>query len=286
MSNDNKNIIQENSFSFFDLIKLTLIYKRLIAAIFSISIFISLIYFVLSPSVFKATTLVVPTSGSLTKANTLDSILSSINLVSSSAQDIDLETNMAILKSRNFVKNFVTSNNIQPAIVPAYNLRRNIAELVYNQIDLDEVVYLSFLDSLTISSVGNLIEISLSLRDQENVAELTNKLIESLNLYIRSRAIAETSRNIDFIERNLENTSLVQIQPTFYEIIEKEIQKSMLANGNEQYAFTVIDYAFTPKDRIHPKFLMIMVPTLIFSSIISLVIIYFYSFFLRKKFRP
>ena len=64
---------------------------------------------------------------------------------------------------------------------------------------------------------------------------------------LRDRAIAESERNISYLNEQAAKTDVVGIRQTIYNIMETEINKAMLAKGSEEYAFKLIDPAVVPQ---------------------------------------
>ena len=287
MSDQPKNIgvsedIESNSFRFYHLFNLIYDYKKLNISILCLSLFLSILYFQLAPSIYTASTLLVPTIGNLSQVDPVENILDNLDINITDPNDIKLESHLATLTSRQFLQGFIKEKNILPILIPGYKIRKNLQFIRFKKISYDEIAYKSFLRSMMISSQGNLIEVSLSLASRDLVAPLTNQLIDDLNQFIRNDVIRETEINIKYIEENLGRSSLVSLQPTFYNLIEKEIQRSMLANGNDQYAFTVLDRAFIPEYKSHPRFFMIVIPSLIFGSILALILSFIHSVYLKN----
>jgi len=73
------------------------------------------------------------------------------------------------------------------------------------------------------------------------------------NERIRTRAIDQATRNIDFLNKQIPQTSVVEVQRSLYNLIENELKTLMVANARAEYAFTVIDPAVPPERKLSPK---------------------------------
>jgi uncharacterized protein involved in exopolysaccharide biosynthesis len=80
-----------------------------------------------------------------------------------------------------------------------------------------------------------------------------------LNERLRERALQEAETNVAFLQTELGQTSVVTLQQSIGRLLESELQKLMLARGNEEFAFRVIDAASPPKERVRPKRALIAV---------------------------
>ena len=96
-------------FSFLNLIGLLIDYKKLIVVILMMGVFSSVLYYLIAPSVYTASILVTPTAetGSLTQGSGLNNILDGFRIESSKKGYLDVESNLAILQSRQFITAFI-----------------------------------------------------------------------------------------------------------------------------------------------------------------------------------
>jgi uncharacterized protein involved in exopolysaccharide biosynthesis len=90
-------------------------------------------------------------------------------------------------------------------------------------------------------------------KDQALVAKWVNDYVGLANEILRMRALEDSSRNIKFLNEQIGQTSLVEIQKVIYGLVENETKNHMLASTREEYAFTLIDPAVKPDDRVWPR---------------------------------
>ena len=62
-----------------------------------------------------------------------------------------------------------------------------------------------------------------------------------------------------YLREELAQTSVPTLQQSVSRLLESELQKLMLARGNEEFAFKVIDAATPPRERVRPKRALISV---------------------------
>jgi uncharacterized protein involved in exopolysaccharide biosynthesis len=98
-----------------------------------------------------------------------------------------------------------------------------------------------------------LITLSIEWTDPEIAAEWANRLINKLNARMRLRAEAEAERNIAYLRDELAATNIVTLDQSVARLLETEMQKLMLARGNDEFALRVIDMATPPKFRSRPS---------------------------------
>ena len=109
------------------------------------------------------------------------------------------------------------------------------------------------------SRESGLVTLAIEWTDPEIAAEWARELVIRLNHRLRERALNEAETNVAFLQTELGRTSVVTLQQSIGRLLESELQKLMLARGNEEFAFRVIDAASPPKERVRPKRALIAV---------------------------
>jgi len=99
---------------------------------------------------------------------------------------------------------------------------------------------------------SGLVAMTITWRDPLLAAKWANGLVKMTNDYLRNKAIAESERDIDYLNAQLAKTNAVELRQAIYSLMENQIEKEMLARGNEQYAFRVVDPAVPPEKQSSP----------------------------------
>lgn len=107
--------------------------------------------------------------------------------------------------------------------------------------------------SVTDDKKTGLISLSILWTDPTLAAEWANEIVLRTNTYLRDKSIAESQRNLAYLNEQLKATSVVELQNAIYGLIEAEIKKEMIARGSKEFAFQVVDPATPPERRISPK---------------------------------
>jgi uncharacterized protein involved in exopolysaccharide biosynthesis len=90
-------------------------------------------------------------------------------------------------------------------------------------------------------------------RSPQLVAQWANGLIEMANERLRDEAISNANQSIEYLEKELAKTSVVELRQAIYQLIEQQVNNSMVANVQHDYAFHFIDKAVVPESRVSPK---------------------------------
>jgi uncharacterized protein involved in exopolysaccharide biosynthesis len=99
-------------------------------------------------------------------------------------------------------------------------------------------------------SKAGLASLSIEWKNPHNpnkIADIANNLVSSINSHAKDRAILEARDSISFLEKELEQTSIVNSQTILYSMIEQQMQKIMLANIRDEFVFKIIDPAVNPR---------------------------------------
>ncbi|MBE4517228.1 LPS O-antigen length regulator, partial [Vibrio parahaemolyticus] len=70
-----------------------------------------------------------------------------------------------------------------------------------------------------------------------------NWLVQDINQDMRERTIAETTKNLNYLNIQLKKTAVTDMQSTFYKLIEEQTKSLMLAEVQEEFVFKVVDPA-------------------------------------------
>jgi uncharacterized protein involved in exopolysaccharide biosynthesis len=89
--------------------------------------------------------------------------------------------------------------------------------------------------------------------DPETAARWANDFIGLANEILRTRATEESTRNIEYLNKQLAQTNSVEVQQAIYHLIEGETKSLMVAHGRQEYAFTIVDPAVPSEVRFSPR---------------------------------
>ncbi|MEC7644150.1 Wzz/FepE/Etk N-terminal domain-containing protein [Idiomarina sp.] len=99
-------------------------------------------------------------------------------------------------------------------------------------------------------------------------------LVEDINKTMRTRDIEEAERSLEYLNNELQRTSLSNMQQVFYQLIEKQTQTIMLANVRPEYIFQVIDPAVIPEQKAKPSRALICIVGTFLGGLMGLLIVF------------
>lgn len=169
----------------------------------------------------------------------------------------NVNTHIAILKSREFIYRYISENNLMPILFDKLWDSENNRWLVEppKKKPTEWNAYRRFLGTLSINNdkKNGLVTLKILWKDPQIAAKWANSLVERLNTYIRTKTITEAKKSIEYLEHEIEKTGDVKMQDVLYRLVEKQAQTITLAQVKEQFAFDIIDSAVVPEVKTKPK---------------------------------
>jgi uncharacterized protein involved in exopolysaccharide biosynthesis len=126
-----------------------------------------------------------------------------------------------------------------------------------------------------------LVSVTVDWTNRGLAASWAGALVNRLNERLRERSLRDAATNVAYLQEELAKTNVVTLQQSISRLLEGELQKLMLARGNEEYAFRIIDAPTPPKDRFRPKRALICVLGTMLGGILGIFVV-----FLLRAVRP
>ena len=99
-------------------------------------------------------------------------------------------------------------------------------------------------------------------------------IIDELNLSLRKKSSIEANAALDFLESQLTGTFLIELRNSISTLIQKQLEKKMLADVSKNFALKPIESPFVEEEKHSPsRALMLLwysLGSLIFFSMIAL----------------
>lgn len=252
-------------------------FKWLICSISSVFAVLSIVIALLLPVQYTAQLIFAPAAEEQNKsAMSLSAQFGSIanfagiNLGSNS----DLETNLAILNSREFTYEFIEENQLMPILFSEQWDEQKQAWHTTPSPTLWDAYkkFHSQIRAVSEESGSQLITLYITWTDAEQSAIWANLLIEKLNSHIRAKDIQEAERSLTFLNTQIQSTNNVRMKELLYTLVEKQVQTVTLAKVRDEYAFTIIDKAVVPQEKSKPKRSLIVIAGTMLGGILALML--------------
>jgi uncharacterized protein involved in exopolysaccharide biosynthesis len=228
-------------------------HKFLVAFICAVSVGAAVYLAVTTPQTYLAELVVTPVSDQTSKmegvASELGALTSLVGVNLSGANNQGEEA-AAILDSRNLVEDLVKRDDLLPVLSRRAGKQLTLWRAVK---DFKE-------GALTIrkDTRRGITTVGVVWTDPVVAARWATDLVALANEVIRARAIDNATRDIAYLNRQIQQTNSLELQQALYDIIKSETKTLMLANGRRDYAFEVVDPAVPPELKVGPHRLLIV----------------------------
>lgn len=160
------------------------------------------------------------------------------------------EEALALLQSRGFTKDFILQKDLLPVLFTD-SLEESTAEEDRRASDKPTIwdgimKFEEDIRKVERDRVSGLIRFAIEWSDPQIALEWNRDLVREANLRLRDRAIDEAEANIEYLNKQLQTTSVVELRQAIYDLMESQIKTAMLANAQTDYAFRVVDPPLMP----------------------------------------
>jgi uncharacterized protein involved in exopolysaccharide biosynthesis len=167
--------------------------------------------------------------------------------------------NKAVLESRGLIEEFIKRNNI----VPLMHINPKLPDPLWFAVEKFKKNVLDMRDD----KLKGTTYITMDWTDAAVAAQWANKFVALANALLRERAVQDSTRNIDFLNKQITQTNVIEVQHAMFQLIESETKTLMLATGRVEYAFTVVDPAVAPAVRSSPRRTLMVLSGLLIGGI-------------------
>ena len=112
--------------------------------------------------------------------------------------------------------------------------------------------------------VGGFVNISIEHQSPKIAKEWADLMFKELNKYMKEISEQKINQEVEYLNKELNNTSSVELRKVISQLLESKIQKQMYADISDDYIFEVVDSAYLPIERSRPSrtFICIMITAL------------------------
>lgn len=195
-----------------------------------------------------------------------------------------IEEALAVLRSRGFTEVFLQEEGVMPLL---YAKQWDpVAKQWKGPVDEQPTLaqgYRRFdtkIRKVTQDKKRGLIFIQIEWTNRQVAAQWANKLVARLNSEMRARAIAQTDASVQYLEKELAATNVVETRSAVSRLMEAQVNQRMYANVTQEYALRVVDPALVPdpKDVAWPNkplFLLLGIFLGVFIGVVTAFVLWF-----------
>ena len=267
-----------------------------ITAIFAVA---SVIYALSVPNQYKATALLAPAqsdggglSGALGQLGGLAS-LAGVSLGGGESGEAQIA--QEIMKSWSYIEGFIADNNIAVEVYAAegWSKGSNTLEINNDAYDVGANEWLvedesgaigapsswklfeSFNQMLSVSEdkKSGLVSVSIEYFSPQIAKQWVDMYVESINRFMQQRQIDKVTRNINYLQEQIEKTAIAEMQEVFYTIIEEQTKNKMLAEASPEYVFVAVGPSMVPELKSQPKRALICILGTLLGGMLSVLLV-------------
>jgi len=235
------------------------------------------------PNIYRAEVVLAPVSDEGSKSGGISSALGGLGGLASMA-GISLggggsvEENLAVLKSREFLWQFIKDQKLMPILfednwdADKKGWKEDAPEKQPGLWD----AYRKFTRLLSVSSdkKSGLVTVGIEWKDPVLAAGWANMLVNRLNEFLRQQAISRSNGNLHYLNKELSRTHVADMRQALFELISQQQKKAMLANTQKEFAFQVIDKAVAPDRKAKPKRSLIVILSAFVAGFLAVIYVF------------
>ena len=267
-----------------------------ITAIFAVG---SVFYALSVPNQYRATALLAPAQsdgGGLSSAlGQLGGLASLAGVSIGGGESSESQIAQEIMKSWSFVETFIAENDLAVEVYAAEGWSKGSNELHINQDAYDREnnqwltedssgnvapptswqLFKTFSDMLSVSEdkKSGLVSVSIEYYSPMMAKEWLDRYVSAINEHMQSRQVAKVSNNIDYLEAQINKTSIAEMREVFYTIIEEQTKNKMVAEASPDYAFVAVSPSMVPEEKSQPKRALICLLGTLLGGMLSVLLV-------------
>jgi uncharacterized protein involved in exopolysaccharide biosynthesis len=183
---------------------------------------------------------------------------------------------LEVLKSRKFLSEFVERHDILDVYdtVSAKWVRRVTPPK--KTVPSSQEAYERFSDILSIGQdqKTGLVTVAVEHLSPVVAKQWVEWLVEDINSSIMRQDVAEAEQAIEYLHKQIENTSLADLQSVFFSLIEEQTKTVMLAQVTDEYLLRTLDPAVAPEMKTKPRRSLLVVVSTLLGSLLGVAVVF------------
>jgi len=269
--------------------------KLKIIAITAVFAFVSVIYALSVPNQYKATAILAPAqssdgglSGALGQLGGLAS-LAGVGMGNGASSEAQIA--QEVMKSWGFIEGFIADNDLAAEVSAAKGWNKESNELQINDgvYDTENKQWLieneagvmgppsswnlfkAFSGRLAVleDNKSGLVSVSIEYYSPQIAKQWLDMYVAAINAHMQQRQVAKVTNNINYLQAQIEKTSIAEMREVFYAIIEEQMKNKMVAEASPEYTFVVVSPSMVPEEKSQPKRALICILGTLLGGILS-----------------
>jgi uncharacterized protein involved in exopolysaccharide biosynthesis len=254
------------------------------------------------PNLYKSEGIYAPTQkqGSNALGGQLGGLASLAGVSLGGGESNDIDQAVKLIASWPFLEKVINKHKLKPFIMGVKGWDRESGELIWDKEIYDPVakewvreppkgmeaepssfeVYarLSKLLSVSFDKKTGMLDVAVEFYSPIIAEKWVRILVAELNEAFRLRDMAESKKNILYLEKKISETSIAGMQAVFYGMVESQIKTLMLAEVDEQYLIKQVVEPKVPELKSSPDRKIIVALSILMGGFLSCVVVFIVSF--------
>ena len=270
--------------------------SRKIIAITTVFAFISVIYALSVPNQYKATALLAPaqSNSSAPALGQLSGLASLAGVGLGGNKSTEGQIAQEIMRSWSFIEGFINDSELAVELVAAQGWSKTSNKLQINEDIYDTKnnqwlvenesgvkgppssweLFQAFSDRLEVSEdKSGLVSVSFEYYSPEIAKQWLDMYVAAINAHMQQRQILKVTNSINYLQVQIEKTSIAEMREVFYAIIEEQTKNKMLAEASPEYVFVAVSPSMLPEVKSQPQRALIFILGTLLGGILSALLV-------------
>lgn len=206
-----------------------------------------------------------------------------------------------VFRSRQFLMDFIERHDIKVPLMAAKEWDMKTGELVYDENIYDtnakkwvrEVNFPKKPEPTTFEAFEELSErINMDREERSGTLLVTLEfyspvlaqkwltlMVSDLNNYMREIEQRESKRSIEYLQKQIDKSDVAEVKNLFYQLIQEQTQKAMLAEARDEFVYKTIDAAIVPEKKSKPSRALLVVLVTFLGGVVAVILVNMLHFF-------
>ena len=268
-----------------------------ITAVFAVA---SVIYALSVPNQYKATALLAPAqssgSGLSGALGQLGGLASLAGVSIGGGESSEAKIAQEIMKSWSFIEGFIADNDLAVEVFAAegWSKASNMLKINDDDYDVEKSEWLiedddtgeprppsswelfeEFSERLAVSEdkTSGLVSVSIEYYSPQIAKQWLDMYVSAVNAHMQQRQVDKVTNNINYLQAQIEKTSIAEMREVFYTIIEEQTKNKMVAEASPEYAFVAVSPSMVPEETSQPKRALICILGTLLGGMLSVLLV-------------
>ena len=137
------------------------------------------------------------------------------------------------------------------------------------------VLFQAFSERLVVSEnkKTGLIAVHIEYYSPQIAKQWLDMYVAAINAHMQQRQMEKVTNNINYLQAQIEKTSIAEMREVFYTIIEEQMKNKMVAEASPEYAFVAVSPSMVPEEKSQPQRAFICIFGTLLGVILSVLLV-------------